>query len=77
VTHENDAQRVMDAVTAYLAECPNAADTKLGVTEWWLMRQQVRVQIDAVGRALDALVARGVLEEIGTAEDRVYRLKRR
>ena len=66
----------MDAVVAYLAECPNATDTKLGVTEWWLMRQQVRAQLEAVGRALDRLVANGVLEQIGDGERRLYRLKR-
>lgn len=66
----------MDAVTAYLEECPNAADTRLGVTEWWVMRQQVRAQVEAVGRALDRLVSSGVLEEIGTGDQRLYRLKR-
>jgi len=66
----------MDAVVAYLAECPNATDTKLGVTEWWLMRQQVRAQLEAVGQALDRLVANGVLEQIGDGERRLYRLKR-
>ena len=67
----------MDAVMAYLAECPNAMDTKVGVTEWWVMRQQVRAQVEAVGRALDRLVADGVLEIVGTGEQRRYRLKRR
>jgi hypothetical protein len=66
----------MDAVKEYLAECPNATDTKTGVTEWWLMRHQVRVQTEAVGRALDHLVADGVLEELGSGEERLYRLKR-
>lgn len=67
----------MDAVMAYLAECPNAMDTKLGVTEWWVMRQQIRVQVEAVGRALDGLVAGGMLEIVGTGDQRRYRLKRR
>jgi hypothetical protein len=74
--NSDDDQSLMNALTAYLAECPNAADTKLGVTEWWVMRQQVRVQVEAVGRALDRLVANGVLEEIGTGEQRLYRLRR-
>jgi hypothetical protein len=67
----------MDAVVAYLAECPHAADTKLGVTEWWLLRRLVRVEVEAVGRALDRLVADGVLESFGTGEERRYRLLRR
>jgi len=72
----DEEERLMDAVKAYLAECPNAMDTRLGVTEWWLMRHRVRVQIEAVGRALDQLVEDGVLEETGSGEQRLYRLKR-
>lgn len=51
-------------------------DTQTGVTEWWLMRQQLRLQVDAVARALDKLVALDVLEEVGAGEHRLYRLKR-
>jgi hypothetical protein len=76
VTSADEDQRVMDAVTSYLAECPNAMDTKRGVTEWWVMRQQVRIQVEAVARALDRLVASGLLEVIGSGEQRLYRLKR-
>jgi hypothetical protein len=72
----DEEERLMEAVKAYLAECPNAMDTRLGVTEWWLMRHQVRVQVEAVGRALDQLVEDGVLEESGSGEQRLYRLKR-
>jgi hypothetical protein len=74
VSVDSDRQ-VMDAVIAYLAECPNAMDTKLGVTEWWLMRHHVRVQVEAVGRALARLVADGVLETIGAGDGCRYRLK--
>ena len=77
MTRADDDERLMDALIAYLAECPNAMDTKLGVTEWWVMRQHVRVHTEAVGRALDRLVASGVLEEIGTGDQRLYKLKRR
>jgi hypothetical protein len=76
VTRAEEDQSLMDALTAYLAECPNATDTRLGITEWWVMRQQVRAQIEAVGRALDRLVASDVLEEIGSGDERRYRLKR-
>jgi hypothetical protein len=77
VTSAEDERALMDAVKAYLAECPNAMDTRLGVTEWWLIRQQIRVQVEAVGRALDRLVADGVLELVGSGEQTRYRLKRR
>jgi hypothetical protein len=76
VTNEDEDRRLRDAVLAYLAECPNAEDTRLGVTEWWLMRQHVRVQVEAVARVLECLVDDGVLEEVGTGDRRRYRLKR-
>jgi hypothetical protein len=76
VTSVETDQALMDAVKAYLAECPNAMDTRLGVTEWWVMRQRIRVEVEAVGRALDRLVAEGVLEVVGSGEHPRYRLKR-
>jgi hypothetical protein len=51
-------------------------DTAAGVTDWWLARQHVRVQVEAVIRVLNALVERGELERIGSAEQERYRLKR-
>jgi hypothetical protein len=75
VNCQND-ERLAAAVLDYLAECPNAMDTATGVTEWWLNRQQVRVQVEAVARVLRALVDSGTLEEVGTGDRRMYRLKR-
>ena len=68
-------QHIAAAVLAYLSECPNAMDTATGVTEWWLPRQQVRVQVEAVTRVLNLLVQRGDLEAIEGDQQR-YRLKR-
>ena len=51
-------------------------DTATGVTDWWLARQHVRVQVEAVTRVLTALVASGELERVGSAEQLRYRLKR-
>ena len=68
--------QLADAVLAYLSECPNAMDTAEGVTDWWLARQHVRVQVEAIARVLNALVERGVLEKVGTALQERYRLTR-
>ena len=73
---ETDEQ-VADAILAYLSEAPNAMDTANGVTEWWLMRQHVRDEVEIVTRALDMLVARGALEVVDTKAQRCYRLARR
>jgi hypothetical protein len=72
----DEDQRVKEAVLAYLAECQNATDTKAGVAEWWLMRQHVRTQVEAVARVLEELVDEGVLEAIGSGDQRRYRMKR-
>lgn len=64
------------AVLGYLAEHPDAMDTPEGITEWWLMRQHVRVQVEAVEQVLRELAESGVIEQIGTGEQRRYRLKR-
>jgi hypothetical protein len=72
----DDDQSLMDAVIAYLAECPDAMDTKAGVTEWWVMRQEVRTRVDAVSRVLEKLVAAGLLEHVGTGKGAMYRLRK-
>ena len=36
-----------NAIRQYLAEHPGAMDTTEGITEWWLMRQRVRIDLDA------------------------------
>ena len=62
-------------ILAYLRECPDAMDTADGVTEWWVMRQRVRAQVEAVARVLESLVARGVLERVESGGLPCYRLK--
>ena len=64
-----------ESVLAYLAEHPDAMDTVSGIADWWLMRQRVRVEVEAVARVLHDLTERGVLEELGSGEQRRYRLK--
>ena len=65
-----------DAVLRYLAECPEAMDTAEGVAEWWLMRQHVRAQVEAVARVLAQLVDRGVLEIVEGPDGPKYRRRR-
>ena len=77
VTSDDNDRALMAEVMAYLAECPSAMDTRLGVTEWWVMRQRVRAQVEAVARVLDRLVACGVLERVESGHRPRYRLKQR
>ena len=76
MTSRDTDDQVADAILRYLAGAPDAMDTVEGGTEWWLMRQRVRDDVESVERALDALVARGVLETVGAGSQRRYRLAR-
>jgi hypothetical protein len=71
--HESrkDAE-VAEAILGYLEEYPHAMDTAEGIAEWWLMRQQIRVQVTMLMRVLHRLTERGLLDEIGTGEQRRY-----
>lgn len=62
-------------ILAYLAEHPQASDTLEGITEWWLMREQVRVEVSKLKRTLRHLMAQGLLEKVGAGEQSRYRLR--
>jgi len=66
-----------EAILDYLSEYPHSTDTLEGIAEWWLMREQVRVEVSALVRVLGQLVERGLLEEIRGGENPRYRLRPR
>ena len=45
----------------YLSDHPDAEDTVEGITEWWVLEECLKQQRAEVQRALDALVADGLL----------------
>jgi hypothetical protein len=71
--HEAEIAR---AVMKYLAEFPEAMDNVKGIAEWWLMRRNVKADIENLSRVLDYLTAQGLLEKIGNGERTRYRLKK-
>ncbi len=72
--HVND-EEVAESILAYLAEHPQAMDTVDGIAQWWIMRQQVRVNVTTLTRVLQGLADKGLLEQLGDGEQRRYRLK--
>jgi len=52
-------QRAIEAIEAYLARHPHAADTEQGIAQWWLPDMGVDVPVIDVHRALDVLVRQG------------------
>jgi Fe2+ or Zn2+ uptake regulation protein len=71
--HESrDDAEATEAFLGYLDEHPHAMDTVEGIAEWWLMRQQIRVHVTTLMRVLHRLTERGLVDEIGTGEQRRY-----
>ena len=72
VAHDDD---VAAAILGYLEEHPRAMDTLEGISEWWIARQQIGVNVATVARVLGRLTERGRLEVISTGPHRLYRRK--
>jgi hypothetical protein len=66
---------VAAAILGYLEEHPYGMDTLEGITEWWLSRQQIRVQVATVTRVLQRLTEGGALEVIANGAHCLYRRK--
>ncbi|MEW5918293.1 MAG: hypothetical protein AB1762_17955 [Gemmatimonadota bacterium] len=60
-------------VLAYLDDHPTAMDTIDGIAEWWVLRQQIDIEVRRVSRILELLVSEGVLEEVSQSGVRFYR----
>ena len=74
--HERQREEEMAAaVLQYLTDHPQAMDTLEGIAEWWIARQQIRVEIDTLARVLQRLTEQGLLEASGTGEHTRYFLK--
>jgi hypothetical protein len=63
-----------DIVLGYLAEHPDASDTLEGIAEWWIMRQQTRVEVTTLARVLRRLSESSLLEKIEEGDTLRYRL---
>ncbi|HMD96324.1 MAG TPA: hypothetical protein VKM93_03200 [Terriglobia bacterium] len=68
-------EELAEAVSAYLAQHPQAMDSLEGIAEWWLPRSSGHVDLNALARTLDVMVEHGILEKVGTGRVS-YRLKR-
>jgi hypothetical protein len=58
---EARTQRAMEAIVAYLARRPMAADTEEGIAQWWLPGMGVDVPQADVHEALTRLLRSGAL----------------
>ena len=56
-----DGGEIRHSVLAYLHAHPQAADTLRGIVNWWLPRQRYDHSCQRIEKALDGLVAEGLL----------------
>lgn len=68
---DNEISAIAKDIKAYLLNHLTAADTTMGVTQWWLTRQRYQQSFDKVTKAQDLLVGRGKLTKQTNSEGRV------
>ena len=71
----NKAEKALcQEILAYLVRRPNTEDTLEGITKWWLLERRIQEETARVQRALDSLVAWGLLiSHRGSDGNRYYR----
>jgi hypothetical protein len=78
VTHvppsPTDAE-LCDAIVGYLTRHPEAADTLDGIAAWWVPMQRIETEVAEVTKAVEVLIARGVLESVSVGAQQCYRLR--
>ena len=64
-------------ILAYLSDNPEAGDTFDGITEWWLLSQQIKFETRNVSEAVARLVSEGLIEEhVGSDSRKIYRINK-
>ena len=72
-TNAADDVQLRALVLGYLDDHPTAMDTLDGIAEWWVLRQQIEIEVRRVSRVLSVMVQDGVLEEHEQRGIRFYR----
>ncbi len=70
-------QAISLKILAYLLNNPNAQDTLEGISEWWLLDQDIKNELTRIKRAVAKLVTDGyILERKGRDSQIHYRVNR-
>lgn len=65
------------AILEYVAEHPDAQDTAEGIASFWVLRQEVKEDVEDVLSVLRELTQSGQLEENKRGGSVLYRLKKK
>ena len=68
---DNEISTIVKDIEAYLLNHPAAADTTMGITQWWLTHQRYEQSFDKVARALDLMEGCGKLTTKTNSEGEV------
>ena len=60
-TDDEQVQALARGIERYLEQHPNAADSLEGIQRWWLARQRYAENALKVERALERLIAKGIV----------------
>jgi hypothetical protein len=71
----NDIQLVAKEIELYLAKHPHAADSIEGIIKWWLSQQRYIDAHEKIAKALDYLVAQGVVKKVEITGSVLYSSK--
>jgi Fe2+ or Zn2+ uptake regulation protein len=74
ISKQREAE-LTEAILRFLAEQSDTV-TLEKIVEWWIARQPVHININAVTRAVNRLSEQGLLEWSGEGKSRRYQLKR-
>lgn len=73
----NSNEDISLKILAYLLNNPNAQDTLEGISEWWLLDQDIKNELTRIKRAVAKLVTDGyILEREGRDSQIHYRVNR-
>jgi len=73
---EDATGQVADSIVEYLRHHPHAMDTAEGVAAWWLPESCRPANLRVTIRALERLVASGLVERIGPGDRAHYGLRK-
>ena len=69
---ERQIETLCDDIVRYLQNNPNARDTFEGILSWWLLEGEIRREGEKVRRALERLVAAGLVAERQRSDGQVH-----
>ena len=60
---ERDVEKIAKMIIRYLNRHPNAADSAEGIVNWWLTQPFYGGSIETVNKALEHLLAQGLIKK--------------